>query len=43
MSDPTTTIQLSKHLRNELAKLGSKDDTFETILRRLLQGKGTTK
>jgi hypothetical protein len=36
MSDTTTTIQVSKRLRDELAKLGSKHDTYETIIRRLL-------
>ena len=32
-----TTIQISKELRDELAKRGSKDDTFETIIRKLLK------
>lgn len=32
-----TTIQISKELRDELAKLGSKDDTFEIIIRKLLK------
>jgi predicted CopG family antitoxin len=40
MSDTTTTIQISKRLRDELAKHGSKDDTFDTIIRRLLERKG---
>ena len=32
-----TTIQISKELRNELAKLGSKGDTYENIIRKLLK------
>ena len=32
-----TTIQISKELRDELAKHGSKDDTFEDIIRKLLK------
>lgn len=32
----TTTIVISRKLRNELAKLGKKDDSFEDIIRRLL-------
>jgi hypothetical protein len=39
MSD-TTTVKITKDLRDQLAALGSKDDTFETIIRRLLKGKG---
>jgi hypothetical protein len=35
-----TTVQVSKRLRNELARLGSKDDTFEIIIRRLLESAG---
>lgn len=31
-----TTISISEELRNKLAKLGSKDDTFDTIITRLL-------
>jgi len=38
MSDTTTSVQISKRLRDELAKLGSKDDTFETIIQRLVKG-----
>jgi hypothetical protein len=37
MSDATT-VKISKQLRNELARLGGKDDTFETIIKRLLEG-----
>ena len=37
MPEETTTIVVSKKLRDELAKKGSKDDTFETILWRLLK------
>ena len=32
-----TTMQISKQLRDELAKLGSKTDSFEDIIRRLLE------
>jgi len=39
MSDATT-VKISKKLRDELARLGSKDDAFETIIQRLLKGKG---
>jgi hypothetical protein len=39
----TTTVQVSKKLRNELAKLGSKDETFETIIRRLVERAGAGK
>jgi len=35
MSD-VTTIKISKPLRDKLAKLGGHDDTFETIIERLL-------
>jgi len=31
-----TTLRVSKKLRNTIAQLGSKDDTFETILSRLV-------
>jgi hypothetical protein len=43
MSDEITTIKVSKTSRDELAKLGSKGDTFDTIIRRLLEGKGPGK
>jgi hypothetical protein len=42
MSD-TTTVKITKDLRDRLAKLGAKDDTFETIIRRLLEGKGAAR
>jgi len=31
-----TTMQISKQLRDELAKLGTKDETFEDIIKKLL-------
>jgi hypothetical protein len=37
MSD-TTTVKITKDLRDQLAALGSKDDTFETIIQRLVKG-----
>lgn len=37
MSEEDTTIRVSKKLRNELAKLGNKDDDFEDILWRLIK------
>jgi len=40
MSDKTT-IQVSKQVRDELAALGFKTDSFDSIIRRLLKGKGT--
>jgi hypothetical protein len=36
MSDEITTIKVSKTLRDELVKLGSKGETYDTIIRRLL-------
>jgi len=36
MSD-ITTIKVSRTVRDELAKLGSKDDTFCDIVRRLVK------
>jgi predicted CopG family antitoxin len=39
MSDKTT-IQVSKQVRDELAALGAKTDSFDSIIRRLLEGKG---
>ena len=39
MSD-TTTIKITKDLRNQLAELGAKDDTFQTIIQRLLNKAG---
>jgi hypothetical protein len=39
MSD-ITTIKVSKSLRDKLAALGSKDDTFESIIQRLLDRAG---
>ena len=36
-AEKTTTIVISKKLRNELAKKGSKDDSFEDIIWRLMQ------
>ena len=35
--DEITCIQLSKDLRNQLAKLGSKDDTFADIITGLME------
>ena len=35
----TTTILVSKKTRAELAKLGNKDDTFETIICELIKNK----
>ena len=35
--DEITCIQLPKDLRNQLAKLGSKDDTFADIITGLIQ------
>lgn len=32
-----TTIMISKKLRDKIAELGSKDDTFEDILERLVK------
>jgi hypothetical protein len=32
-----TTIRLSKDTRDNLAKLGSKDDTFDSIVRKLIE------
>jgi len=31
-----TTIKITKEVRDDLAKLGAKDDTFNTIIRRLI-------
>lgn len=31
----TTTIQLSKEMKEKLASFGSKDETYDTILRRV--------
>ena len=42
MSD-VTSIQVSKELRAQLAGLGSKDDTFEIIIRRLVETIGAKK
>jgi hypothetical protein len=39
MSD-TTTVKITKNLRDQLAALGSKDDTFEIIIQRLLDKAG---
>jgi hypothetical protein len=38
-----TTIRISKTLRDELAELGSKKETYETIIRRLIDGAGAKK
>lgn len=32
-----TTMQISRQTRDELAKLGSKDETFEDIIKRLVE------
>lgn len=34
--DTITTIQLSKETKNKLADLGTKQDTFEDIIKRLI-------
>jgi hypothetical protein len=34
-----TTIRISKEVRDDLAKLGSKNETYDTIIRRLLNEK----
>ena len=39
--DEITCIQLSKDLRNQLAKLGSKDDTFADIITGLMERPAT--
>ena len=39
--DEITCIQLPKDLRNQLAKLGSKDDTFADIITGLIQRPAT--
>lgn len=36
----STTIKLDRETRNRLAALGNKDDSFDDIVRRLLDGKG---
>ena len=36
MSRENTTIQVSRKLRDTIAELGKKDETFETILSRLV-------
>lgn len=33
----TTTLVVSREVRNDLAALGSKDNSFDTILRRLIK------
>jgi len=43
MSKDITTLQVSRELRNDLARLGSKDESFETIIRRLLETVGAKK
>lgn len=40
MVDKRTTIQLSKTTRDRLASLGSKDDSFEDIIKRLIKEHG---
>jgi predicted CopG family antitoxin len=42
MSDMTT-IQVSKRVRDELAALGSKTDSFNSIIGRLLETTGAKK
>jgi hypothetical protein len=37
MSDAPTTIRISKELREELVGLGSKRDTYESIIRGLIK------
>jgi|GEM_PF-1582221 predicted CopG family antitoxin len=37
MTMTDTTLRVSKEVRDELAKLGSKEDSFDAILRRLLE------
>jgi hypothetical protein len=37
LSPDKTTLVVSKELRDELAKLGTKDDSFEDILWRLIK------
>jgi len=36
MQETTTTIRVTFDTRNRLAKLGSKDDSFDDILKKLL-------
>ena len=38
MPNSSTTIKISKTLHDELAKLGSKGDTFQEIIQRLVKG-----
>jgi hypothetical protein len=37
MADKITTIKLRQKTKDELAKLGAKGDSYEVIVRRLLQ------
>jgi hypothetical protein len=41
MTSEVITPQVSGRLRDRLAELGSKDDTFEDMLWRLIKGTGT--
>jgi hypothetical protein len=43
MSQGLTTIRISRELRDDLADLGSKRETYETIIRRLLKTMGAAK
>ena len=36
-----TTIKITKQTRNRLAKLGNKDETFEQIIKKLLEMRKT--
>jgi len=38
-----TTIQISKEIREELKAIGSKGETYDEIIRRLLQHKNKSK
>jgi hypothetical protein len=42
MSKDITTMQISRETRDQLAKLGSHDDTFDAIVRRLLKSRETS-